>query len=153
MPLFDEYLIVDWSANGSPKKGKDLIWIAHADQNGLKGINNIATRVEAVKFIETIFESTLLSCKRLFAGFDFAFGYPKGAAQVIGGNGDWEFVWEELDGLLIDDDKNCNNGFLLAGELNRKFKQVLNSAPFWGHPQQHSGRYPDLNPDKRQDGF
>ena len=25
-PLFDGYLIVDWSASSSPKRGKDSIW-------------------------------------------------------------------------------------------------------------------------------
>ena len=32
MPLFDQYMIIDWSAANSPKRGKDSIWIARADR-------------------------------------------------------------------------------------------------------------------------
>ena len=47
MPLFDSYLMVDWSAASTPKRGKDSIWWALESRCGLQRVGNPATRVEA----------------------------------------------------------------------------------------------------------
>ena len=34
MALFDSYVMVDWSAESRPKRGKDSIWLAHLRRVG-----------------------------------------------------------------------------------------------------------------------
>ena len=37
-PLFDAFLIVDWSAANERKRGKDSIWIAEADDEAFAAL-------------------------------------------------------------------------------------------------------------------
>lgn len=133
MALFDRYLIVDWSAANKPKRGKDSIWIAFSEGVELKWVHNPATRIETMAMVHEVIAESLASGKRLFAGFDFAFGYPQGSAERIGGAADWQSVWERLSGLITDDEQNKSNRFDVAAQINR---EVFDGAgPFWGCPQ------------------
>jgi precorrin-8X/cobalt-precorrin-8 methylmutase len=144
MPLFDRYVVVDWSANNSPKKGKDSIWIADASQDGLPTLSNPATRHEAMARVSEIIAEVLDAGKRVLIGFDFAFGYPSDAA-FLPGEGRWNDVWTWLGEHVRDDEANVSNRFEIAGQLNQMCGMV---GPFWGHPAQHVGRYDGLGANK-----
>jgi hypothetical protein len=74
--------------------------------------------------------------RRVLVGFDFPYGFPCGFSRALGlpnGSQSWFLVWAELTTRLIDDDKNVNNRFEMAGQLNAIAGGLLN-GPFWGHP-------------------
>ncbi|MEO1703466.1 MAG: precorrin-8X methylmutase [Pseudomonadota bacterium] len=146
--LFDNYLIVDWSAANAPKTGKDSIWIALSDGADLQWIKNSPTRNEAMELIARVCRETLNNGKRVFAGFDFAFGYPVGSALKLTGDAGWKAVWSMLERRIVDCDDNRNNSYELAAVMNRTAFSDLPEGPFWGHPHQHTGRYPGLQPTK-----
>ncbi len=141
MPLFDRYMVVDWSAANKPTTGKDSIWTALSQvTTGETRILNHATRTEAVEYLGGCINDAIKAGERLFAGFDFAFGYPVGATDLPG-NGRWEEVWSWLYEHVEDADDNRSNRFEVAAQLNQCFGR---GGPFWGHPPTHKGRYPGL---------
>jgi len=83
MPIFDRYIAVDWSANNGPKTGKDSIWIGEATPAGLVASRNPATRALAMADIERTLLAARSRGERVLVGFDFVFGFPKGAAEAI----------------------------------------------------------------------
>jgi precorrin-8X/cobalt-precorrin-8 methylmutase len=128
--LFDRYVMVDWSANSTPKTGRDSIWIASGSTRGRVRLVNPPTRREAVELLVDL----MLSCadERTLIGFDFSFGYPVGFAEGVAGAGaGWEAVWAMLFERITDADDNANNRFEVAAELNGVLDGV---GPFWGHP-------------------
>ncbi|WP_425410282.1 cobalamin biosynthesis protein CbiG [Hyphococcus sp.] len=142
-PLFDVYIIVDWSAANSPKRGKDSIWIASAERRGedvnMLGLENPATRHEAITFLENIIRTRIALGERVFAGFDFPFGYPKGAAKKITGAASWRAIWRRFHIEIEDSQNNRSNRFHVANMLNA---EVFRSPVYWGRPHQH--RYSHL---------
>lgn len=145
MPLFDRHLIVDWSAANQPTTGKDSIWTALAGaESGHTEIFNHSTRTRAMSYIGDCIEKTLKAGQRLFAGFDFAFGYPAGTRDLPG-EGRWEDIWSWLCEQIEDADDNRSNRFEIAAKLNQCFAQ---GGPFWGHPPTHKGRYLGLEASK-----
>ena len=95
-------------------------------------------------YLEECMSKALIAKERLFAGFDFAFGFPIGSTDLPGG-GRWETVWSWLASEINDGDDNCSNRFEVATRLNAMFE---NGGPFWGHPHTHAGRYAGLLPKK-----
>jgi len=141
VPLFDRYLIVDWSAANAPTKGKDSIWTALVVSGQPETeILNHPTRSVAIAYLSKCIEDALGAGQRLFAGFDFAFGYPAGTTELPG-KGHWEAVWSWLSEQVEDADDNRSNRFDIAAKLNDRFKS---GGPFWGHPSTHAGRYAGL---------
>lgn len=130
MPLFDSYMVVDWSANGIPKTGKDSIWIAHLRPDQPLSLANPPTRHAAMAQIAARIEEEGRQGRRLLAGFDFAFGYPAGLARAMGPDADWRSIWAHLHDHLIDRPDNANNRFDLAASLNARFP---GDGPFWGN--------------------
>lgn len=130
MPLFDSYMVVDWSANGTPKTGKDSIWIAHLRPGQAVALDNPPTRHAAMTQIAAMIEEEGRKGRRLLAGFDFAFGYPAGMARAMGPDADWRSIWAHLHDHLIDTPDNANNRFDLAASLNARFP---GDGPFWGN--------------------
>ena len=130
MPLFDSYMVVDWSANGTPKTGKDSIWIAHLRPGHAVTLDNPPTRHAAMTRIAAMMEEEGRKGRRLLAGFDFAFGYPAGLARAMGPDADWRSIWAHLHDHLIDTPDNANNRFDLAASLNARFS---GDGPFWGN--------------------
>ncbi|GGD18634.1 hypothetical protein GCM10011342_29150 [Aquisalinus flavus] len=150
MPLFDEYLVCDWSAANGPKLGKDSVWIATATRrNGRISTTmpeNVRTRHDAMAVIRAACLAAVTDGRRLFAGFDFAFGYPAGTARAVTGRADWRALWRVLGELIEDDAQNASNRFDVAAFLNRSCfgADRAHGGPFWGHP---AGRtYDGLGP-------
>lgn len=126
-PLFDVYLMVDWSAAGTPKTGKDSIWIASGGRTGTIALENPATRGEAMERITALLEEAKAEGHRLLAGFDFPFGYPAGTAERFGG---WQGLWARLADEIEEGEANANNRFDAAARLNAAF---AGEGPFYGN--------------------
>ena len=144
MALFDAFAIVDWSAANTPTTGKDSIWIALGEREDgafrLIETVNPPTRSAAMARLRQFFRDALAADKRVFAGFDLPFGYPRGAAGAIAGADDWSALWSFFADSVQDTDSNTNNRFEIAGRLNR---DRLAFAPmFWDVPQ----RLPMMRP-------
>jgi hypothetical protein len=134
-PLFDRYVMVDWSAEARPKTGKDSIWLACVSHEGQADTKpcNPSTRAAALRRIETILADALSEGRRVLLGFDFPLGYPQGFADRLGlGGPAWRAVWQEFAVLLTDDADNANNRFDMADTLNRRVSG--GTFPFWGRP-------------------
>lgn len=129
MALFDIHLVVDWSAAGVPKRGRDSIWIGVAE-GGAVTATNPATRAEAVAALDQLFARATAAGKRVLAGFDFPFGYPRGLSQAIRPGGDWRDVWARIASEVTDDADNRTNRFHAAARLNALFE---GEGPFWGN--------------------
>lgn len=149
-PLFDRYLIIDWSGANRPVKGANSIWIGAA-----KGANdgirvdapvNIQTRADAAEFISTQIEDALARNARLFIGLDFAFGYPEGAASYLAGEAHWRALWRVLADEVEDSPDNASNRFDLAGRWNRT---RLPRPCYWGCPPGKA--FAGLSPTKPKD--
>ena len=137
MKPFDRFLIADWSASATPKRGKDSIWIGTASATGPVTLENPSTRAQAYDLILNEVRDAEATGNRLLLGFDFAFGYPRGTAKHFGG---WQGLWAAI-AELKDAPDNSNNRFNLAASLNARFD---GDGPFWCYPHQHHGRYPGL---------
>ena len=138
MARFDSYVMVDWSAESRPKRGKDSIWLAHLRRAGdawtAAAPVNPATRAEAAEAIETLLDAERAAGRRVLVGFDFPLGYPQGFAARLGLAGaPWRAVWQEYARLLADDAANANNRFDMAEALNRRVSG--GAFPFWGCPR------------------
>ncbi len=142
MQRFDYFLAVDWSsrAKPSPKKPtKDAVWVGEGKYLGRVTSRYFRTRAAAVKYIEAKLVRLTKNNQRVFVGWDFSFGYPKGlgAALRIDKKRPWKHIWKLLDRLIIDEENNYNNRFTVGAELNRRIS--LGSGPFWGVPAGQSG--------------
>jgi len=135
MPLFDTYVIVDWSAKNTPATGRDSIWIAVSERSSetvtLTSCTNIPTRKAAISSVVSLLKAAHEAGKRVFVGFDFAFGYPNGAAGLMAEQDHWASLWEVLSEQIVDDDANQSNRFEVAAHLNRTH---FGRSLFWGHP-------------------
>jgi len=142
-PLFDAYLMVDWSAAAEPRQGKDSIWLYQLRRGAAVTSENPRTRHEACKNLHDLLKANLEAGLRTLVGFDFPLGYPAGFAQRLGlDDPPWRAVWRYLAAQIKDDDKNHNNRFDVANELNRRISN--GSAPFWGCPPRR--KWPFLEP-------
>ena len=136
--LFDDYLIVDWSANATPKTGADSIWycLVARTRRGLRRqiLANPATRWQARDEISELLKNRLNRGRRVLAGFDFPNGYPAGFAKAAGFSGlPWRAVWDGLDAMIQDGPDNGNNRFRVAATLNQRISG--GPFPFWGCPK------------------
>jgi hypothetical protein len=115
--MFDRFVVADWSANSTPKQGRDSIWIAVADAAGVTTLNP-ATRAEAEARLHDIVDAS--AGVRTLIGIDVSLGCPAGTAAALGLAGDhpWRSTVEALSALVTDDDRNTNNRFAVAAELN-----------------------------------
>ncbi len=136
-PLFDAYVMVDWSAAGKPARGKDSIWLCHGrrvgDALGKLAIENIPTRHAARERLQALFAEERAAGRAVLAGFDFAFGYPAGLAPRLGLNDPpWRAMWDLLATEIADAADNSNNRFAVAARLNERISG--SAGPFWGCP-------------------
>jgi precorrin-8X/cobalt-precorrin-8 methylmutase len=136
MGLFDRYIAVDWSAANTPRTGKDSIWIADSAAVSL----NPSTRHEAMAVLVDSLLAARAAGERVMLGFDFAFGYPRGAAEAIAGEADWRALWAHLAAKVVDNPDNSSNRFHVAAAINAR----LAAPHYWGHPHQHL--YDNLGP-------
>ena len=130
MTLFDGYVAVDWSASATPVLGANSIWIDTKGWCRTPEPENHATRLEAVRRIETLLTAATKEGRRLLCGFDFPFGYPEGTARKLTGSDCWAAVWSRIAEVIEDGPGNENNRFKAAAELNAHF---CGDGPFWGN--------------------
>ena len=138
-PVFDAYMMVDWSAAAVPASGADSIWIATCERaDGARPqprLVNPATRREAMAYLADRLADLVARDRKVLVGFDFAFGYPAGfAARLCGETADWRAVWRELAACISDGDDNANNRWAVAAALNHRISGT--AFPFWGCPPQ-----------------
>jgi molybdopterin molybdotransferase len=138
MTRFDRVLVVDWSANSSPKLGADSIWIGRAGA-AARGPENLPTRAAAMAALRTEIAAVRAAGQRALICFDIGFGFPRGFAQHLTGRAEALAVWDWLAARIDDDAQNRNNRFAVAAEINRRFPGL---GPFWGRPNGHD--LPDL---------
>ncbi len=131
LATFDIHVVVDWSAAGTAKRGRDSIWCACAGVDRAPNPINLPTRFEAAAFLDDLITSQ--PGRRILIGFDFPFGYPSGTATALGLTGTpWRATWDLLTELITDDHRNANNRFDVAAELNGRLG--ARPGPFWGCP-------------------
>lgn len=127
--LFDRVVMVDWSANSTPKRGRDSIWIG--DSWSQEAVNP-PTRAAAMALIRSICAESV--DERVLIGFDFSFGYPAGFAQALTGASAWSALWSWMGEHITDDDRNRNNRLEVAATLNDHLQSAGLGSPFWGYP-------------------
>ena len=144
--MFDQFVVVDWSANSTPKLGRDSIWIGVLDAAGGESVTNLPTRRAAEAFLVECVEND--PAATTLVGVDFSLGYPAGTTAALGIDGTpWAAMWALLAGCVTDDEANANNRFVVAAELNRRL--TGEASPFWGCPPSSAGRH--LRPTKPLD--
>ena len=128
-PVFDGYIVVDWSASSVPKTGKDSIWIATMPRDGALLMENPSTRLEAYEILKQWLVDAATRGERWLVGFDFPFGYPAGTAKAITGGG-WAELWARIAEVIEEGPKNANNRFDAAAKLNAEWS---GEGPFWAN--------------------
>jgi precorrin-8X/cobalt-precorrin-8 methylmutase len=144
LPIFDSYLIVDWSANSKPKRGEDSIWICEGSGKAAAPPQNPSTRIEALESIREILRGNVAKRLVTLVGFDFPYGYPHGLAEAAAApgrkeRGAWRSMWDLIASQLIDGIDNGNNRFDVAEDLNITLGK--GPGPYWGcHPSRECAR-------------
>jgi precorrin-8X/cobalt-precorrin-8 methylmutase len=140
-PLFDAYVMVDWSAAARPRQGADSIWVHVIKRDGDGGSVerrfNPETRTAATALLADLLSDLIARDRVVLLGYDFAFGYPAGFAERLQpGAAGWRSVWRELDRRISDAADNSNNRFEVAAALNRALAAAGGSEgfPFWCCP-------------------
>lgn len=133
MTVFDRYLAVDWSANNRPKSGRDSIWVAELG-NGATAVPSVNPRTRHAAFAHLMEQLTVALDRgeRVLLGFDFPFGYPRGAAAALVGGRHWESLWATLASEVRDNEDNVSNRFDVAKSFNSKLGS--HGPLFWGCP-------------------
>lgn len=127
---FDTVLMVDWSGGNDTgrRPRKDAIWAAVARRGDpMVPCVYLRNREIAETWLADVLASEIAAGRRVLAGFDFPFGYPRGFAEVLTGRADALSVWGWMAEHLRDT-PGANNRFVLAGGINRLFPGV---GPFW----------------------
>ncbi len=147
MPLFDAYIMVDWSGGDRRRAGKqDCIWIAHgpAIASALT-IVSPPSRTEAEQLIRSQLETVVGSAKgRVLLSADFGYGYPAGFASLLPKPVSrelppWRIVWQYLKKHVQDDlgtgparqPTNRSNRFEVASAINTVASTPASPGPFW----------------------
>ena len=103
MPLFDYYIMVDWSGGARRRAGRsDAIWMAHGPVTADEPVTDSPfSRTEAMRLIQSLVVKEVGSKRRVLICFDFAYGYPvdfPAALQAATGTSDrdlpWLVVWQ-----------------------------------------------------------
>jgi hypothetical protein len=126
----DRIVVVDWSAQNTPKTDRDSIWIAEAGAGPIR-LSNPPTRAAAAARLHALTAEAVARDQRLLIGLDFAFGYPAGFAAGLTGRPRALAVWDWLAARIQDGPANRNNRFAVAAEANRAFPGL---GPFWFRP-------------------
>lgn len=140
MTLFDNYVIVDWSANSTPKAGKDSIWLANGEWSSHGSLTvktqNPRTRAEATTELVGLLKKHVAAERSVLVGFDFPYGYAAGFAAACRSSTPntrpWLATWNYLTKNIQDDPSNRNNRFVIASGLNQACGMA--AGPFWGCP-------------------
>lgn len=149
-PLFDEILILDWSASGRPSPAQpsaNAIWIggAFAGPLGPAEIDPLyrRTRAEAVATLNERLSAARAAGRRVLLGCDFPFGYPVGTAMRLTGTRSALALWDWIAAHVADGPDNRHTAFETGVCINGHWS---GPGPCWGHP---NGRHYDgLGPRK-----
>lgn len=136
-PLFDAYLIVDWSAAAKPVTGANSIWIGVRTRQDPGFVSyNPPTRLGARRLIHDLASDFVRRGQRVLIGFDFALGYPAGAADALGldtrTKPPWRAMHDYLAARVVEREDNANDRFALAAGMNELMTR--RAHPFWGAP-------------------
>lgn len=132
---FDSFVIVDASAASVPRRGADSIWIACHDVRGMRRphrepvLVNPATRAAAFRVLHSLLAAR--TDRRVLLGVDLPLGAPAGLTAALRGDR-WDHLWQVLADRLHDDERNRNDRFEVADELNARLGP--GPGPFWGCP-------------------
>ena len=159
MPLFDFYIMVDWSGGARRRGGRpDAIWVAHAPiTTDAPLTESPRSRTEAIRLIHSLLVKEIESKRRVLLCFDFAYGYPvdfAAALQAATGKSDqdlpWLLVWKYLSEHIKDDEgtasgakpTNRSNRFEVANQINALLSTDPKAAgPFWCAAPEAAYRY------------
>ena len=147
MPLFDAYIMVDWSGGDRRRAGKqDCIWIAHGPATATAPMTiSPASRTEAEQIIRSQLQTVVGSKKgRVLLSADFGYGYPAGFSSLLpksvpGELSPWRAVWQYLRQYVQDDlgtrpgrqPTNRSNRFEVASAINTIASIPNSPGPFW----------------------
>jgi precorrin-8X/cobalt-precorrin-8 methylmutase len=140
MPLFDAYVMVDWSAANTPGPiagSPNGIWIAVAEEAREPTVVPQPTRHAAADTLTAELLRLVEAGRRVLVGFDFTYGYPRGTAAALGLDATippWRAMWEHLAATITDDACNRSNRFDAATRLNARVRASAGPGPFWGLP-------------------
>lgn len=131
---FERVAILDWSAAGRPKRGRDSIWLGLiGGATGAKlSAENIPTRAQAGARLRGLIADSIKAGERLLIGADFAFGFPAGFAHGLTGRAEALAMWEWLAAHVTDSATNKSNYRAVAARMNQHFS---GAGPFWGNGQ------------------
>jgi len=143
-PLFDAYVMVDWSSSRVPVRDADSIWVAWGSWEGAELIEdhaNEATRTAALRLIRDDLLAGRFAGRRVLLGFDFAFGYPRGFASALGLAGPpWKAVLDEFGKGVKDGPNNYHNRDEFAARCNERIAGG-GPGPFWGCTAKAAGSH------------
>ena len=126
---FDAVLMVDWSGGNdrgrAPKR--DAIWSCVARDGVAEEPVYHRNRQVAEAVIVEVLEAERAAGRRVLAGFDLCFAFPKGLATRLIGSEDTLALWDWFE-ARVEDAPKANNRFDLAGEINAMFP---GTGPFW----------------------
>jgi hypothetical protein len=147
MPLFDAYIMVDWSGGDRRRGGRqDCIWIAHGSSSAVSPDTvSPPSRTEAENLIRTQLQSIIgTKTGRVLVCADFGYGYPAGFASLLPNSVSskpvpWRIVWQYLKTHIRDDlgtkpgrkPTNRSNRFEVASAINAAISSPGSSGPFW----------------------
>jgi hypothetical protein len=142
--LFGAYVIVDWSAAEGKKTGESSVWIGVVKRDVRFRLSyesyNPSTRLDALGLLKTIVSDLHKRGDRVFLGFDFSLGFPRGTVTKLGLTGTpWEAMWEFLIKNIVDKPDNTNNRFAVAAKMNRLMTD--DAYPFWGCPKSSAQKW------------
>src|SRR5687768_4527408 len=146
MPLFDAYIMIDWSGSDQRRAGRaDCIWIAHGLATSAEPSTvSPPSRTAAEHVIRTQLQSIVATNKRrVLHCADFGYGYPAGFSALLtksdGGElPPWRVVWQYLSRHVQDDlgtklgqkPTNRSNRFEVAGAINVSVSSPGSPGPF-----------------------
>jgi len=128
---FETVVIVDWSGGNDrgAKPTKDAIWACVARDGSVAEPVYFRNRQVFEPWFHELIAEEISAGRRVFAGFDFPFGYPQGFAKAVTGQNNPFALWRWLEGRIVDA-PTTNNRFEVASELNALCEGV---GPFWGN--------------------
>jgi hypothetical protein len=149
MPLFDFYIMVDWSG-AARRRGMraDSIWVAFGriEDESPKTLSPLFT-IRGDPFGARTASRSIEGGHRALLCFDFAYGYPRDFAAALqaatAGADDilpWLAVWEFLRNEINDDEgtafdrkpSNRSNRFEVANKVNSLLSESADSCgPYW----------------------
>lgn len=136
---FDTIVTVDWS--GGVQKSvapcADAIWVSVMRDGHQFAPLYFRSRQAVEPWLASLISEELTANRRVFFGFDFAFGYPDGFGHALTGSHDPLAVWAWFEQRVQDFPKS-NNRFELASDINRT---LGGCGPFWGCPKTRATQF------------